>query len=226
MDRLGEVDVISLSAWQVLFGGLFLAVVALAVPSAPIRWTPWMAGAMTKNVVLTSAVAILMWFYVLKVLPAGIAGLGSLATPVLGLFFAYILLGERFSFWEGWGGLLILAALALLVFQGFGTATGHDMPATGCRNGVVPSGYARSRRNGTGLCGKARKGRARHKKGSFARPVRARQGADGMERAYIPNPVDWNSLRKSMAAVRKPSSVTVSAVIMMVRSWPSTGFSN
>jgi drug/metabolite transporter (DMT)-like permease len=118
MDRLGEVDVISLSAWQVLFGGLFLAVVALAVPSAPIRWTPWMAGAMTYNVVLTSAVAILMWFYVLKVLPAGIAGLGSLATPVLGLFFAYALLGERFSFWEGWGGLLILAALALLVFQG------------------------------------------------------------------------------------------------------------
>jgi len=121
MDRLGEVDVISLSAWQVLFGGLFLAVVALAVPSAPIRWTPWMAGAMTYNVVLTSAVAILMWFYVLKVLPAGVAGLGSLATPVLGLFFAYALLGERFSFWEGWGGLLILTALALLVFPGLRT---------------------------------------------------------------------------------------------------------
>ena len=118
MDRLGEVDVISLSAWQVLFGGLFLAAVALAVPSAPIRWTPWMAGAMTYNVVLTSAVAILMWFYVLKVLPAGLAGLGSLATPVLGLFFAYALLGERFSFWEGWGGVLIVAALSLLVFQG------------------------------------------------------------------------------------------------------------
>ncbi|MCU0582633.1 MAG: DMT family transporter [Syntrophales bacterium] len=118
MDRLGEVDVISLSAWQVLFGGLLLAAVALAVPSAPIRWTPWMAGAMTYNVVLTSAVAILMWFYVLKVLPAGLAGLGSLATPVLGLFFAYALLGERFSFWEGWGGVLIVAALSLLVFQG------------------------------------------------------------------------------------------------------------
>lgn len=118
MDRLGEVDVISLSAWQVLLGGLFLAAVALAVPSEPIRWTPWMAGAMTYNVVLTSAVAILMWFYVLKILPAGIAGLGSLATPVLGLFFAYALLGERFSFWEGWGGVLIVAALSLLVFQG------------------------------------------------------------------------------------------------------------
>jgi len=118
MDLRGGVDVISLSAWQVLFGGFMLAAVALGVPSAPIRWTPWMAGAMTYNIVLTSAVAILMWFYVLKVLPAGIAGLGSLATPVLGLFFAYALLGERFSFWEGWGGVLILAALSLLVFQG------------------------------------------------------------------------------------------------------------
>jgi drug/metabolite transporter (DMT)-like permease len=118
MDRDGTVDVVSLSAWQVLFGGLFLAAVAFVVPSEPIRWTPWMAGAMTYNVVLTSAVAILMWFYVLKVLPAGMAGLGSLATPVLGLLFAYVLLGERLSFWEAWGGGLILAALAILATRG------------------------------------------------------------------------------------------------------------
>lgn len=118
MDRDGGVDPVSLSAWQVLFGGLFLAAAALVVPSAPIRWTPWMAGVMAYNVVLTSAVAILMWFYVLKVLPAGIAGLGSLATPVLGLFFAYALLGERFSLCEGWGGALIIAALFILVLQG------------------------------------------------------------------------------------------------------------
>ncbi|MGE5855003.1 MAG: EamA family transporter, partial [Syntrophaceae bacterium] len=93
--------------------------IALVVPSEPIRWTPWMTGVMTYNVVLTSAVAILMWFYVLKVLPAGIAGLGSLATPVLGLMFAYAVLDERLSFWEGWGGILILAALAILTVQGF-----------------------------------------------------------------------------------------------------------
>jgi drug/metabolite transporter (DMT)-like permease len=118
MDRSGEVDVVSLSAWQVLLGGLFLVAIALVVPSEPIRWTPWMTGVMTYNVVLTSAVAVLMWFYVLKVLPAGVAGLGSLATPVLGLFFAYAVLDERLSFWEGWGGVLILSALAILVAQG------------------------------------------------------------------------------------------------------------
>ncbi len=123
MDRGGTVDVVSLSAWQVLFGGLFLVVTAIAVPSEPIRWNPWMAGAMAYNVVLTSAVAILMWFYVLKVLPAGMAGLGSLATPVLGLFFAYALLGERLSFWEAWGGGLILAALAILASRGFRNGT-------------------------------------------------------------------------------------------------------
>jgi len=118
MDRNGGVNVLSLSAWQILFGGAWLAAAALAVPSAPIRWTPWMAGAMAYNVLLTSAVAVLLWFYVLKVLPAGIAGLASLATPVLGLFFAYALLGERFSSLEAWGGALILAALALLAFDG------------------------------------------------------------------------------------------------------------
>ncbi len=118
MDRRGEMDVLSLSAWQALFGGLILMVIAIVVPSASICWTPWFTGAMVYNVVLTSAVAILMWFYVLKVLPAGVAGLGSLATPVLGLFFAHVLLGERLSFWEGWGGALILTALATLTLQG------------------------------------------------------------------------------------------------------------
>jgi drug/metabolite transporter (DMT)-like permease len=118
MDRDGDLDVVSLPAWQVLFGGLFLVLIALLVPSEPIRWTPWFAGAMVYNVVLTSAVAILMWFYVLKILPAGVAGLGSLATPVLGLFFAHVVLNERLSFWESWGGVLILSALAVLIFQG------------------------------------------------------------------------------------------------------------
>ena len=86
MDRQGDLDVVSLSAWQSLSGGVFLLVMGLIVPSGPIQWTPWFAGAMLYNVVLTSAVAVLMWFYVLKVLPAGVAGLGSLATPVLGPF--------------------------------------------------------------------------------------------------------------------------------------------
>jgi drug/metabolite transporter (DMT)-like permease len=118
MDRTGDLDVVTLSAWQGLFGGVFLVAIGLIVPSEPIRWSPWFAGVIVYNVVLTSAVAVLMWFYVLKVLPAGIAGLGSLATPVLGLFFAHVVLNERLSFWEGCGGVLILAALAILTFQG------------------------------------------------------------------------------------------------------------
>jgi drug/metabolite transporter (DMT)-like permease len=119
MDRQGDLDVVSLSAWQSLTGGAFLVAMGLIVPSGPIQWTLWFAGVMLYNVVLTSAVAVLMWFYVLKVLPAGIAGLGSLATPVLGLFFAHVILNERLSLWEGCGGALILAALAVLAFHGF-----------------------------------------------------------------------------------------------------------
>jgi hypothetical protein len=57
-------------------------------------------------------------------------------------------------------------------------------------------------------------------------PGRKHNTGCSAQRAYIPNPVDWNSFRKIMAAIRKPRSVTVSAVIMMVRSWPSTGLSN
>ncbi|HTZ39614.1 MAG TPA: EamA family transporter [Syntrophales bacterium] len=118
MDRNGDLDVLSLSGWQSLMGGLLLAAIGFIIPSDPIQWSPWFAGVMAYNVVLTSAAAVLMWFYVLKALPAGVAGLGSLATPVLGLAFAHAVLGERLSFWEGCGGFLILSALVILVFQG------------------------------------------------------------------------------------------------------------
>ena len=63
---------------------------------------------------VSDALAFVLWTYVIDRLPAGIAGLGTLAVPVIGMTTSRIHLHEDVGFWEGWGIALIVAALTLL----------------------------------------------------------------------------------------------------------------
>jgi len=114
--RKTAVDLISLTAWQMLFGGIPLALLALLVPSPPIQWTGYLVGALIYNTILATALAWLLWLYVLRELPAGMAGMGILAVPLVGVFSAWAQLGEQPGGAEAWGMLLIGGALGLLSF--------------------------------------------------------------------------------------------------------------
>ena len=67
---------------------------------------------------MATAFALLLWMYVLHNLPAGTAGLSSLAIPVVGVLSAWIQLGERPGTLEAIGMGLIVAALAVLSSRG------------------------------------------------------------------------------------------------------------
>jgi len=110
----GSVGIVSLTAWQMLFGTIALILLAHAFPSKPIEWTPYMIWAIFYNAVPVSALGWLLWLYALDRLPAGTASMGMLAVPVLGMAAAAIDLGERPTGWESAGMLLILAGLAVL----------------------------------------------------------------------------------------------------------------
>jgi drug/metabolite transporter (DMT)-like permease len=69
---------------------------------------------MFYNVILVSVVAFLLWFYVLERVPAGMATMGTLVTPVLAIISAAIQLGEIPSSREGLGIILILSGIGLL----------------------------------------------------------------------------------------------------------------
>ncbi len=116
--RAEPFDLISITAWQLMFGAVPLVVIALALPSPPIQWTSFLIGSVVYNVVFTNAIAILLWFYSLHELPAGMASMGTLATPVIGVVSAAIRLGEKPSPWEAWGMILILLGLALVSLLG------------------------------------------------------------------------------------------------------------
>jgi drug/metabolite transporter (DMT)-like permease len=114
MGRGCKIDLIRLTTWQLIFGTVPLVPLALVVPSPSIDWTPFFIGSTLYNAVLVCGVAFLLWTYLFDRLPAGIAGLGTLAIPVIGITASRFQFGEEIGFWEGCGIALILAGLALL----------------------------------------------------------------------------------------------------------------
>ncbi len=110
-----EVDLFSLTAWQMLLGSLLLIVFAAVAWSGPPVWSGTFIAALVFVVIFGNTVAWLLWLYILHALPAGTAGLGTLLTPVIGIAAAWIQLGERPSLSEGIGMIAIVSALLLTV---------------------------------------------------------------------------------------------------------------
>jgi drug/metabolite transporter (DMT)-like permease len=107
-------DLVSVTAWQMVFGMLPLVIIAWLTDERPIVWSGYFVFALIYNAVGGMAIATLLWLYILQRLPATISGLNALAVPIVGVIAAWIQLGEQPSVAEGSGMLLILAGLALL----------------------------------------------------------------------------------------------------------------
>ncbi len=128
MRRRHEVDVLSLTAWQGLIGSIPLIIAALlTADSAPI-WSASFIAALIYNVVPASALAWLLWLYILLSLPTGSAGISSLAIPVVGVVSAWIQLGEQPGAVEAVGMGLIVAALAVLTARELRRGGRVDVP--------------------------------------------------------------------------------------------------
>ncbi len=109
------VSALRLSAWQMLLGTAFLVPLAVWVPERALHWSAGLVAALLYNVVLASGLAWTLWQFVVQRLPAGVAGLSSLAIPLTGVVLAWALLGERPDPLEGVGMVVLGAALALLL---------------------------------------------------------------------------------------------------------------
>lgn len=112
--RAPDIDLLSLTAWQMFFGSLPIVVAAFLVPAPAIHWTPNFIGAVFYNAVFCNALAWMLWLYALRRLQAGIASMASMLAPVIGVLAAWWQLGERPSFSESTGMLLIAMALVVI----------------------------------------------------------------------------------------------------------------
>jgi drug/metabolite transporter (DMT)-like permease len=109
-----QVDLLSLTAWQLLLGSLPLVVVAAATWSPPV-WSGTFIAGLVFTILAGNCLAWILWLFILSSLPAGTAGLGMLLTPVIGIIASWIQLGERPGGMEAFGMLLIVGALLLTV---------------------------------------------------------------------------------------------------------------
>ncbi len=126
LQRRHTVDVLSLTAWQMLLGSVPLVLAAALVYDGGPQWTLTFWWGLAYTAVLANAVAWFLWLYALHALPAGAAGLGTLSIPVVGVLAAWIQLDETPTAVEGAGMALIIAALAVLA--AYGLLAGRDRP--------------------------------------------------------------------------------------------------
>ncbi len=112
-DRLGA-GTVALTAWQMLLGGLVLGVCGFFLSARPVQWTPHFLFLLGYATLFGTALGWALWFYVLKLLPAGVAGLAVMAVPAIGVLSSRLQLGEQPGTVESIGMALIVASLAVL----------------------------------------------------------------------------------------------------------------
>jgi len=109
-------DLLTLTAWQMLFGSMPILIAAWMIPAPTIQWTPYFIGAVIYNAIFCNALAWLLWLYALQRLQAGVASMTSMLAPIVGVMAAWIQLNEVPNNMELCGMLLIGLALVLISY--------------------------------------------------------------------------------------------------------------
>lgn len=107
------VDLLTLTAWQLVAGGLFLLPIAWLVEGPP----PVLTGAAIASYVWLAVagtlVAYLCWFRGLRRLPAAAVGTLGLLNPLTATLLGVVLVGEAFGPFQALGTALVLAGVML-----------------------------------------------------------------------------------------------------------------
>lgn len=114
--RVPDLDLLSFTAWQMLFGSIPIVLFALSELDTPIQWTPTYIITVVYSVILANALGWMAWLYALQRLPAGVASMNSMLIPVIAVLASWVQLGERPSPLEMAGMACIIAALVMLTW--------------------------------------------------------------------------------------------------------------
>jgi len=117
-----QIDLLSLTAWQMVLGAVPLVLLAVVVPERPTDWSGSYIGILVFMAVISTALCWWLWIIILDRVPAWEASLSVLGTPVVALISSRIMLGEEFKIGEMAGILLIGCGLVLLTLFGWAAA--------------------------------------------------------------------------------------------------------
>ena len=111
-----DLPVASLTAWQLLLGGIPIYAGALAFEMQRLQpLTLWPAVALIYNVLIAFVFCHWAWFKIVTSVPVGVSSLSTLMIPVVGVFSGMLVLSER-PHWQDFAALgLVLPALATVI---------------------------------------------------------------------------------------------------------------
>ncbi|MFN2543398.1 MAG: DMT family transporter [Actinomycetota bacterium] len=125
-----EHDVFTLTAWQLLFGAIFMSIVSAAVegvPHADFTANVWLAYLWLT--IPGMAVAGTLWYWLLERGEAAVASAYMFMTPVFGVFFGWVVLSEDLGWTQLAGGLLVAVSIYLVNRTAAATAEPTRQPA-------------------------------------------------------------------------------------------------
>ena len=109
-----------ITAWQIALGAVVVAGAAAVVdgvpPPLPSHGSAWLG--LAYNVFIGQALATTLWFTILARMPAGLAAIGSLLVPGIGVVGATLILREQPTLSDWTGLVLIVAAAAAVLLRG------------------------------------------------------------------------------------------------------------
>jgi drug/metabolite transporter (DMT)-like permease len=119
IQRRGGVSMVALSVWQMVVAAFVLGLGALAFEQErSVTWSGEFVAALVFTAFFATGLGWILFYYALRRMSAGMTGLGTFATPVIGVICAWIQLGEKPTPIEGIGMSLIGVGLALLAWSG------------------------------------------------------------------------------------------------------------
>ncbi|GGD87862.1 DMT family transporter [Microbacterium murale] len=118
--------VLTITAWQLLVGGIELTVVAVLVEGAPPSVTPTEFAAFAYISLIATALGFFCWFSGFRHLPAGVVGVIGLLNPVTGVALGVLISGETLGPFQLLGIGLVLGSILLVNVRR--RATGFSVP--------------------------------------------------------------------------------------------------
>ncbi|MGB9756055.1 MAG: DMT family transporter [Desulfurella sp.] len=113
-----KMDVLSLNAYQMLFGlvGIFLCWLFIPYQKQTI-FSSYLIFAVLYAGIIATAIGWFLWLYILKKMKVNIVSLSSLAVPILTILESWIQLGETPNIFEIIGIILIVLSLLIIYFD-------------------------------------------------------------------------------------------------------------
>jgi drug/metabolite transporter (DMT)-like permease len=116
-------DPMAVTIWQLVFGVAAVAVcLVIFEGTLHLNTGPRAMFGLVYSGIIGSGLCYFLWFDIVRRLPASTAALGILASPVIGVITAMIVLGERPTFYDAIGFALMLGASAIVVLRPDGAA--------------------------------------------------------------------------------------------------------